>query len=490
LLGGFAIFHLLTLLRAPIPFVDEGWNASRAWGLLHTGQAFGTLDAGVFDKYPTYWAYFPWLGAALQALGLALFGPNLFAIRVVSLVAGVGLLFAIYIIARRLYGRRVGLLALVLVASSNAFMISSHLGRNDILVAAFGFAAVALYVTDSGHRFSVRSLLCGLAVGLTLDIHFNGIIYGPAVLVLYLLDYGWRAVRVPRFWGFVAGGLGGVLFFLVMHILPNPQTYFTLFALGNGTSRTPPVLVPEWQVWWSALVDTLTPLDMRVPLILVAVGVLIRRRSAADKKVLALGGVLLLLFLTVIRTKGLFYAILLSPAADLVLAGGLGILLQGWRRPSRLAAVRIALVVGLLLAGLIRVFSPLANNAMVSYQAALDGIRAAVPAGRSVIGSQNYWFALTDQPYYSWEQLIYYRRYAPGSTLAEALRALHPDYFIFDRQVDLFISDQPERLPVFFQQRYLPKTELTTFLAQHGRLVLTMPTEQFGNIEVYHLNWN
>jgi hypothetical protein len=275
-----------------------------------------------------------------------------------------------------------------------------------------------------------------------------------------------------------------------MHILPNPQTYFTLFALGNGTSRTPPVLVPDWQVWWGALVDTLTPLDMRVPLIVAAGGVLVWRHSAADKKVLALCGVLFLLFLTVIRTKGLFYVILLSPAADLVLAAGLGILLQGWRRPSRWGAVRIALVVGLLLAGLIRVFSPLTTNVMPSYQAALDRIRQTVPAGRSVIGSQNYWFALSGQPYYSWEQLIYYRRYAPGSTLTDALRAIHPDYFLFDRQVDLFISDHPEQLPVFFQQRYLPKTELATFLAQHGRLVLAMPTEQFGDIEVYHLNWN
>src|SRR5438874_400733 len=60
--------HLATLLRYPPPFVDEGWNASRAWGLLHTGRAFGTLDAGVFQQYPGYWTFFPWLGTAIHAL--------------------------------------------------------------------------------------------------------------------------------------------------------------------------------------------------------------------------------------------------------------------------------------------------------------------------------------------------------------------------------------------------------------------------------------
>src|SRR5438309_11148620 len=64
LLVALTALNLLTLLRTPPPFVDEGWNASRGWGLLHTGRAFGTLDAGVFENYPGYWTYFPWLGTA------------------------------------------------------------------------------------------------------------------------------------------------------------------------------------------------------------------------------------------------------------------------------------------------------------------------------------------------------------------------------------------------------------------------------------------
>ncbi len=42
-LGG---MHLFSLLHVPLPFVDEAWFANRAWALMHTGRAFGTLDAG------------------------------------------------------------------------------------------------------------------------------------------------------------------------------------------------------------------------------------------------------------------------------------------------------------------------------------------------------------------------------------------------------------------------------------------------------------
>src|SRR5205823_14310562 len=83
---------LFSLLRTPAPFVDEAWYASRAWSLIHTGRAFGTLDAGVFDKYDGYWTYFPFLGTWFQALAIRILGLSLFSVRLVSLAFGLALL--------------------------------------------------------------------------------------------------------------------------------------------------------------------------------------------------------------------------------------------------------------------------------------------------------------------------------------------------------------------------------------------------------------
>ena len=154
--------------------------------------------------------------------------------RLASLFFGLVLLTAVYSIARRLYGHRAALIAMALLAISGPFVLSSHLGRHDIMVAAFGFGAVALYFTDGKSSLTLKSVLSGLAVGLALDIHLNALIFGPILLTLFLLDYGKKIFRTGRFWGFALGGSLGVLFFVVMHILPYPQTYFALASLGNG----------------------------------------------------------------------------------------------------------------------------------------------------------------------------------------------------------------------------------------------------------------
>ena len=74
LLCGLTGLHLWSLLRFPQPFVDEGWYASRAWGLLHSGWAYGSVDEGGFENFPHYERFFFWLGSALTAPAIALRG--------------------------------------------------------------------------------------------------------------------------------------------------------------------------------------------------------------------------------------------------------------------------------------------------------------------------------------------------------------------------------------------------------------------------------
>src|SRR5207302_809028 len=164
--------------------------------------------------------------------------------------------------------------------------------------------AIALYFTDSGSNISVKSVVCGLLIGLTLDIHPNGVLYAPAIAGMYLLDYGWSFVRVKRFWGFVIGGCAGVAYFVATHILPYPQTYFALARLGLGESRTPPILNPDLGVWQQSFTDALRLSEMFGNVfIMVAFVVLLRRWSASDKRLLVLYAALALGFAAVIRQK-------------------------------------------------------------------------------------------------------------------------------------------------------------------------------------------
>jgi 4-amino-4-deoxy-L-arabinose transferase-like glycosyltransferase len=486
------VLHLWSLMRFPPPFVDEAWQGSRAWALIHTGRAFGPLDVGVFDRFEGHWTFFPWLPAWIQSLGLRLSDtPGLFALRVVSLVSGLVLLGAVYAIANRLGGKRLGLLSVFLVSVSWPSFTSAHAARYDTLAAAFGFVAIALYLSDQSSRWWM-GLLSGLCVGLAFEIHSHSAIYGPALVALYFLHWRWSVFRKPHFWSFVVGVAAGLMFYTAIHILPYPQTYVALSRLAFGPTHVPPLLTLEPRVLVQAFYDMglllLRAYQPLIPIIVWAVVVLVRRRSDADKTLLVLALVLVIGATLLIRNKFLYYAILFSPAIDVAVA----VLLlrsfqQRWQRRLRDYLSRV-LVWGLSVGSIALNLSVLPTDYGEAYQSVQSRINEVIHPGDSIIGPQTYWFGLYDHVYYSWEELVYYQRYAPGSTVEDALRELLPDVFIIDRDLDVWISDEPGD-SLYSQHLRLPRTELETFLSRHARLVVEFDGGYYGRVRVYRIMW-
>ncbi len=487
--------NLLSLLRYPAPFVDEGWNANRAWALLQTGRAFGTLDSGVFDRYEGYWTYFPWLGTSIHALGLRLLGLSLLSMRLVSLLFGLVLLVTTYTIAGRLYGHRIGLAAALLLSMSAPFVLSSHMARHDVMVAAFGYGAIALYLTDQtpARALSARALLSGLLVGLVLDLHPLGAIFAPALVAVYLLDHRWSLWRAKRFWCFVAGACAGTAYYLSMHVFPYPTTFAALLNLGFGSARNPGFPLGEPGAWLQLALELCLVLYASVGFLAVllvpALVLLLRRRSPSDKRALVLFVVLLLEFVVLVGATTNLYMIVLAPAIALLVP----VLLVDWFRSpwssSRWAFARLSLACALLVALVFETATPMFGDPMKDYQAVLDGIRQTVPPGNSVMGSQTYWFALPEERFLSPEQIAYYQRYAPGSTVADALQALRPDFLILDRHVDRFIVDDREAMTEL-QYLFVPRAEVQSVLEQRGRLIDTVDTRAFGEVRIYKISWN
>ena len=481
-------------MRFPAPFVDEGWNASRSWGMLTHGPGVRHARCGVYNQYPGFSRFFPWLGTALHVPLLALFGPSLFAMRLTSLLFGLALLLLVYFIAVRLYNPRAGLLSVLLVSVSLPFIFSAHIARHDIMVAVMGLGAVALYLCDERKPFPVMSLLAGLLVGLTLDVHLNGLVYIPALGALFLLGGPGLSVRAiagnRRLWGYVAGVAVGVLFFAVMHLLPNPQDFIYLYKLGNGASHTPPLLTAGPVAWVQSIADVFLQFGLPLALLIALASVsLAYRRSPSDKILLVLFAVLVVAFALVVRNKSIQYAILVSPVAGLLIAAYIDMLLGAGWRTSRTVFVQIALAAGLVIASVAMIIPALTPGPTQEYQASLTLVRNAVPQGASVIGSQTYWFALPNQPYYSWEQLVFYRRINAGATIADAFRYMHPDYFVRDGWTDIFVTDDPAALSESNDTTVLPKSELESFLNSHAQLVASQNTDTFGSVRVYKIDW-
>ena len=484
-----AIVHFVTLLNFIEPQHDDAWYVSRAWAVIHTGHAYGPLDFGVLNNYDGYWAYVWFIGSWIHSFFVSAFGADLFAVRFASFLFGLALLGIVYAIARRLFSRRVGLLAIVAGAFSLPYIYASHVGRQDIVVAVLGFGAIALYLYQNNTAFTFKSFLSGLALALTLDIHPTGIIYPPVIVALLLLDYRIAALRIGRTWGLALGFACGVLYFVAIHILPNPQTYFAISRIQQGSYvTTPPIISLNPEMLMYSFVSLVSMLDpMIFVLALCALALLLRRAGSSDIKLVVMFAALFVSFGCLVPQKPTYYAILVAPLLWLLLAAGADSLLpkEGWRA-SRQARMRTFLVVQLLVVLALVNVPMLIRDRYGDYQAALQLVEQNVPPGKSIIGQQTYWLARPDQPYFAWEQFAFYRRYYPGTTVDNAFAGLHPDYVIMDGLTDTFLSDDPGMM---FHNVIVPQKGFLAFIASHATLVAQAKNDTYGNIRIYRINW-
>ncbi len=400
-----AAVNLLTLMRTPTPFWDEAWFASRAMAQVQTGFGFGTLNSGILSKYDGYWTVMAWLQAFIQSIPIRLFGPDLFFLRLESLVFGIAVLAVLYAIVKKMYNTRAALLTIAVGALSGPFIFSSHMARPDITIVLCGLGAVALYLYDRSSKLTFNSIFSGLLIGFALDIHPNIIIFGPVMLGLYLLDYKWRTFRTGRFWGFALGASAGLVFYITIHILPYPHTYTELTHLQNSLSHTPPLLMFSVDMWVWAVRGTVWLMGVLLwPLILGGIWLLMRRRTHSDKQMLVIFAALVGSFTALLLNRPPHYAILLAPAAWLVIGVLLDYLLQQpWKRTLWIYA-RTTMVISLLLINVIYAAIPLFQDPTDDWQTTLNHVRQTLPPGSTAIGQQNWWFARPDEPYLSWEQ--------------------------------------------------------------------------------------
>jgi hypothetical protein len=483
-----------SLMRYPPPFEDEAWNASRAWAFLETGRQYGALDAGVFDHLEGYWTRNPWLSTFIHSLGFrAIAQPELFPLRITSFLFGLALLGAGYAIACHLYDWRCGLLSILLVSVSWPFLYSSHLARTDIMAAAFGFTAVALYFNSKRHRFW-PGLLAGLCIGAAFEIHPHGAIFAPAIGALYFYDLRWSMLRRRHFWGFVTGGVVGLLLYAAVHILPYPETYLAYNRLTVGQTHMPPVLTLDPAVLLQALTDMALQLgtlyNVAVPILIIAAVALARGRSAADKRLLVFVVALISSAILLIRNKLFYYAILYAPALEMMLAAFLlHFVQQPWRGRLRDYASHIV-VWGCMLGLVVLNLNPLWTwrNGYQLYQSAQVRIAGNIQPEDSIISTQTYWFGLYDHTYYSWEELVYYQRYAPGSTLEDALRELQPTILIIDDHWRSYITDEPGNT-IRTQQLRLSASEMQAILHRYAELLDEFEVDHYGLIQIYRLDW-
>jgi 4-amino-4-deoxy-L-arabinose transferase-like glycosyltransferase len=190
-----AVLVYLTLAFASAythrPQIDEGMFASPAYNLAHNGH-FGTT---VLEKEKatltriderTYWVMPMFLLNAAAVFKVLPF--SIVTMRAVNIFWGLVLLLAVYLIARRVTDDNTSaLIALIVAACDYMVLETASSARMDMMAAALGFSAIAVYLTLRERNFVLAVLLSQTILVIDGLTHPNAIMAfaGLAFLTIY-----------------------------------------------------------------------------------------------------------------------------------------------------------------------------------------------------------------------------------------------------------------------------------------------------------------
>ncbi len=213
---------------------DEAFAGYEAWSLLHYG--FDSSGCS-FPVYFTSW------GSGMNALGIylmlpfvALFGPEVWAIRLAQLLVSCLSLAAVFGLVRRLAGDRAALFALLLLAFCPWHVYMSRWGLESNL--APGFLSFGLYFLVRGFEDERFLPLAALMYGLSLYAYA---VLWPIMplLLLLLLAYGFFCRRL-RFSGWLCASAA------ILLALALPLMLFLLVNYGFiGELSIGPFTIPK-----------------------------------------------------------------------------------------------------------------------------------------------------------------------------------------------------------------------------------------------------
>jgi 4-amino-4-deoxy-L-arabinose transferase-like glycosyltransferase len=160
----------------PDVFVDEGSIGLDARQVLAGAipSVFGT------GKYAV-----PALTFGPNAVTMRVFGDDLFGLRMASVIEGVLSIVVLYLLVRRLWGVRPAVLAAAFLAIAAWHIHFSRMGSQHMQAPLVVLSAVFFLVRAIQNRRLVDWVLCGFALGLSVEVYYAARI-APLVVVAFL----------------------------------------------------------------------------------------------------------------------------------------------------------------------------------------------------------------------------------------------------------------------------------------------------------------
>lgn len=197
---------------------DEAFAGYEAYSLLRYG-----MDSAGY-RFPVY--LFTW-GSGMSALNtylmmpfMAVFGPQIWVIRMPQLIVSCLTLWTVYLLVREMYHERMALFSLFLLAICPWHITMSRWGLDANL--APGFLMFGLYFYVRGLKNSKFLMLSSLMYGLSLYCYATIWAIVPFIVLIEFLYGIWiKKIRMDRYVVFSVLILGGLAFPLILFLFVN-----------------------------------------------------------------------------------------------------------------------------------------------------------------------------------------------------------------------------------------------------------------------------
>ena len=219
----------IRLFRLDIPetdYFDEIYHAFTARQILSGDPKPWHWSSAHPEGFAYEWTHPP-LAKEIMAVSMGIFGVNSFAWRLPGALAGVALIYLVYLVAKKIFGSRdVAVLAAFLISLDGLVLTMSRIGTADIYFVAFALAAYYLFLQK-------RDFASSLFLGLAAASKWSTLWFMPIfILTLVLLQ---RKPRKSLFW------------FPAVVPVVYLASYLPMFSFGHD-------LVTFWgmqkQMWW------------------------------------------------------------------------------------------------------------------------------------------------------------------------------------------------------------------------------------------------
>ena len=207
-------------------YFDEVYHAFTARQILN-----GNPKAWEWWNTPPEGFAYEWTHPPLAKLGMVLgmlvFGENSFGWRIPGAIMGVGSVFLVYLIAKKIFkDELLGILSAGVFSLDGLPLVMSRIGMNDSYLLFFVLLSIYLFLTD-------KLFFSAIAFGLAISSKWSGVWVLPILFVSHFVFK--KKIKINYLW------------FLVLPLAVYLATYIPMFLTGHGIDI---FWGMQKQMWW------------------------------------------------------------------------------------------------------------------------------------------------------------------------------------------------------------------------------------------------